>query len=189
MELHSRNEIKDNLIFELGELHLVFAFLKVFGKYVNCSGLDEILVDTETYGSTTLSQILNGKHMKRGFEAHMILYLSLFNLFYNDLLKVYPLTQLNLADELAKLKSNIHYSKGSLKELFNESLSKMQDDGLLKKIKQFDEGLNYQAKFLHNYMKMFEVLLLFIRASREENWELHPASLELMIPYFFRMTN
>ena len=34
-------------------------------------------------------------------------------------------------------------------------------------------------------MKMFEVLLLFIRASREENWELHLSSLELMIPYFF----
>ena len=107
--------------------------------------------------------------MKQGFKAHMILYLSLSNLFYNDLLKVYPLTQLNLADELAKLKGNIQSSKGSLKELFNESLSKMQDDGLLKKIKQFDEGLNYQAKFLRNYMKMFEVLLLFIRASREEN--------------------
>ena len=68
------------------------------------------------------------------------------------------MTQLNFADELAKLKGNIHSSKGSLKELFNESLSKMQDDGLLKKIKQFDEGLNYQAKFLRNYLKMFEVL-------------------------------
>ena len=123
--------------------------------------------------------------MKRGFEAHMILNLSLFNLFYNDLLKVYPLTHLNLADELAKLKSNIHYSKGSLKELFNESLSKMQDERLIKEIKRFDEGLNYEAKFLRNYMKMFEVLLLFIQASCEDNWELHRASLELMIPYFF----
>ena len=55
----------------------------------------------------------------------------------------------------------------------------------LKKIKQFDEGLNCQAKFLRNYMKMFEVLLLFIRASLEENWELHLESLELMIRYFF----
>ena len=123
--------------------------------------------------------------MKRGFEAHMILNLSLFNLFYNDLLKVYPLTHLNLADELAKLKSNIHYSKGSLKELFNESLSKMQDERLIKEIKRFDEGLNYEAKFLRNYMKMFEVLLLFIQASCEDNWELHRASLQLMIPYFF----
>ena len=92
MELRGRNEIKDNFIFRLGELHIVFTFLKVLGKYIHCSGLDKILVDTETYGSTTLSQILNGKHMKRGFEAHMILYLSLSNLFYNDLLKAYPLT-------------------------------------------------------------------------------------------------
>ena len=62
------------------------------------------------------------------YTTHMILYLSLSNLFYNDLLKVFPLTQLNLADELVKLKGNIYSSKGSLKELFNESLSKMQDD-------------------------------------------------------------
>ena len=44
------------------------------------------------------------------------------------------MTQLNLADELAKLKGNIQSSKGSLKELFNELLSKMQDDRLLKKL-------------------------------------------------------
>ena len=111
MELRSRNKIKYKLIFKLEELNIVFAFLKVLGKYINCCGLDQILVDTDTYGSTTLSQILNGKHMKQGFEAHIILCLSLSNLFYNDLLKVYPLTQLNLADELAKLKSNIQSSK------------------------------------------------------------------------------
>ena len=45
-----KNEIKDNFIFKLGELHIVFAFLKVLGKYFNFSGLDQILVDTETYG-------------------------------------------------------------------------------------------------------------------------------------------
>ena len=168
----------------MGELHIVIACLKVLGKYINCCGLDQIFVDTETYGSTKLSQILNGKHMKRGFEAHMILYLSLSNLFYHNLLKVYPLTQINLVDKLAKLKGNIQSSKGYLKELVNESLSKMQDDGLLKKIKQFDEGLNYQVKFFLNYMKMSEVLLLFIRSSHKENWELHLVTLELMIPYF-----
>ena len=168
----------------MGELHIVIACLKVLGKYINCCGLDQIFVDTETYGSTKLSHILNGKHMKRGFEAHMILYLSLSNLFYHNLLKVYPLTQINLVDKLAKLKGNIQSSKGYLKELVNESLSKMQDDGLLKKIKQFDEGLNYQVKFFLNYMKMSEVLLLFIRSSHKENWELHLVTLELMIPYF-----
>ena len=58
---------------------------------IQCSGLDQILVDTETYGSTTLSQILNGKHMRRGFEAHMILYLSLSNQFLPRSPKSLPL--------------------------------------------------------------------------------------------------
>ena len=49
MELRSKNEIKDNFIFRLGELHIVFAFLKVLGKYINCSGLDKILVDTDIW--------------------------------------------------------------------------------------------------------------------------------------------
>ena len=69
MEMCSKNEIEDNFIFRLGELHMVFAFLKVFGKYINCIGLDQILVDTETYGSTTLTQTLNRNHMKRDFET------------------------------------------------------------------------------------------------------------------------
>ena len=69
MELCSKNEIKDNFIFRLEELHIVFVFLKVLGKYINCIELDQILVDTETYDSTTLTQILNRNHMKRDFEA------------------------------------------------------------------------------------------------------------------------
>ena len=48
MELRRKNEIKDNFIFRLGELHIVFAFLKILGKYINCSGLGQIPVDAET---------------------------------------------------------------------------------------------------------------------------------------------
>ena len=32
---------------------------------------------------------------------------------------------------------------------------------------------------------MYEVLLLFTRATHQGNWNLHLSSLELMIPYFF----
>ena len=42
---------------------------------------------TAVYGPTTLTQILDGKHMKRAFEAHMVLYLSLTTLFSENLLK------------------------------------------------------------------------------------------------------
>jgi len=34
-------------------------------------------------------------------------------------------------------------------------------------------------------MNMYEVLLLFTRATRQGLWDLHLASLELILPYFF----
>ena len=34
-------------------------------------------------------------------------------------------------------------------------------------------------------MNMFESLLLFIRASRQQCWELHLESLHALVPYFF----
>ena len=36
----------------------------------------------------------------------------------------------------------------------------------------FDEQLTSHAKFLRNYVSLFETLLLFIRASSQQNWKL-----------------
>ena len=44
---------RDNFIFCLEELHIVFAMLKVLGKYINDSGLEDIFTETGTYGPTT----------------------------------------------------------------------------------------------------------------------------------------
>ena len=63
MQLKAKQDINENFVFRLGELHIVFAFLKTIGKYIECSGLDQIFVEANIYGSTTLDQILNGKHM------------------------------------------------------------------------------------------------------------------------------
>ena len=49
----------------------------------------------------------------------------------------------------------------------------------------FDYNLKYQAKFLRNFMKMFEILLLFVRGTRQSCWELHLASLDSFVKYFF----
>ena len=68
MELRSRNEIKDNFIFRLGELHIVFASLKVLDKYINCSGSDQILVDTETWFYYVIMN-LEWKVYEAGFQS------------------------------------------------------------------------------------------------------------------------
>ena len=61
----------------------------------------------------------------------------------------------------------------------------MEEINLSELQSQFDLSLSNQARFYHNYMDLFEVILLFIRASREQSWELHLQSLNLLCPYFF----
>ena len=64
MQLRSRPEIRNCFIFLLGELHTVFAMLKVIGKCIEESRLDRIFVESGIYGENTLKQTLGGKHMK-----------------------------------------------------------------------------------------------------------------------------
>ena len=49
----------------------------------------------------------------------------------------------------------------------------------------FDKSLKNEAKFYRLYMNLFELILSFIRAKREESWNLHLSSLHDLCPYFF----
>ena len=42
IRLQERNDIKDSLVFRIGELHVVFCVLKVIGKLIDGSGLDQV---------------------------------------------------------------------------------------------------------------------------------------------------
>ena len=49
---------------------------------------------------------------------------------------------------------------------------------LFKALHEFDEKLSNQAKFLRNFMNLIQIMMLFIRASRQGLWELHLSALE-----------
>ena len=49
-----------------------------------------MLNEAWVYGPTTISQIFEGKHMKRGMEANMIIYLSLYKVYVDNVLERYP---------------------------------------------------------------------------------------------------
>ena len=57
----------------MGELHIVFAALKTLGKIIDGTGLDQSFIEARIYGSNTVEQIKNAKHMKRSFESFLTL--------------------------------------------------------------------------------------------------------------------
>ena len=86
MQMTDDSVIRDNFIFPLGELHIVFARLKVLGKYIIDSGLDDIFIGTGIYSPTTFGQIIEGKHTKRCLEAYFMLCLDLSAILFENVL-------------------------------------------------------------------------------------------------------
>ena len=189
MQLRERGDIADNFIFRLGELHIVFATLKVTGKYIMCSGIDSLFVETGIYGPSTLRPIIDGKHMKRGIEAHMTMYLSLYSVYVKEALK-------HADSEWREIKGQLKAALETFLDvpLDDKTAHLFQHNILLRiinsstlpcKLLKFNDSLQQQALLLHNCMVMFESLLLFIRGSRQSLCKLHLTSLHDFTPYFF----
>ena len=90
LQLQGNNEIANNFVFRAGELHIVFQH--AIDKYIENSGLDQSFTDCDIYGPVTVNQILNGRHMKRGMETYMVLYLALNKICLKDFSKTFPET-------------------------------------------------------------------------------------------------
>ena len=64
----------------LGGLNIRIAALKCLGKYIEGRGLDLAWETSGVYGSATVGQILEGRHIYRGIEAHTITVLAVYTL-------------------------------------------------------------------------------------------------------------
>ena len=65
------------------------------------------------------------------------------------------------------------------------SVTALKSDGIFEAFQNFDQNLQQEARFLRSYMVMYKILLHFVRANREGDWQLHLTSLNAVIPYFF----
>ena len=79
-KLMSRDDMKGKFVLRIGELHTIFSALKAIGRYIECSGIDQLLVEAGMYSPTTVRQIIEGKHLYRAMEAHMVTLITLYSL-------------------------------------------------------------------------------------------------------------
>ena len=70
------------------------------------------------------------------------------------------------------------FSNSKLRPQHDDLTEKVTEEKIFQSFQQFEDRLSNQSTF-------YEVLLLFTRATRQGNWNLHLSSFELMIPCFF----
>ena len=177
-KLQDNESIRYQFLFRLGQLHILFAMLKVIDKNINFSGLDEVFIKADIYGPTTLQQIIKGKHYKRSLEAFPTLYMSLFQLYIKELFESKILLKVALSEVISR------YLEDKTQD-FNQLLHDMENLNLSKFLEEFDSKLTGQRKMLRNFMNLVETMLLFIRATRQEILDLHLKSLEMFVKSFF----
>ena len=85
-----REDIQKHFLFCPGELHIMFWAMAALGKYVEDSGIDQAWVEAGLYSATTVTPILNEKHMYRALEAHTVTLLTLYSLYFRKFLELQP---------------------------------------------------------------------------------------------------
>ena len=155
IKLRDNESIRSQFVFRLGELHILFAMLKVIGKSINFSDLDEAFIEANIYGPATLQQIIGRKHYKRSFEAFLTLYMSLFQLYIKELFESKIVLKVGLSEVIS------HYLVDKTRD-FNQLLHDMTNLNLFEFLDEFDSELTGLGKMLRNFINLVEIMLLFI---------------------------
>lgn len=171
-------DYKKRWIIRLGSLHQIIALLKTLGKYVEDSGIDTAWELSGIFGSATVKQIIEGRHVYRGIEAHTITLIALFHLNVNYTLS--PKDKENLLQHLSQISPHKH--KDFLADI-NKFREVLASTGLMEKIATNNYN-NDMSKFLNNYINQVINLLSFIQATRNSNWKQHLAETQEMCKYF-----
>eukprot|EP00057_Strongylocentrotus_purpuratus_P012381 XP_011666855.1 PREDICTED: uncharacterized protein LOC105439492 [Strongylocentrotus purpuratus] len=170
-----------NWILRIGELHACFASLHAIAKYLEDSGLESISIEAGLFSPSTIRQIFKftGKWFKRGIKFHMTNIMACYDLLFEASVHHEHLdSMIKKCEELCK---KLHERDSDIKQVFEEVTSMIKEHYQTTIIQENDE----MATFLLNYMKQVESLLHVIRASRQGNWELHLASMEEQVKYYF----
>ena len=147
-----------------------------------------ILFLSEMYGLVTVGQAKDGQHLYRALGAHFSIYLSLYKMYVGMFIDKHQLIEeikevvvnsvLDISEYSNKQEEKIKQNHENVPHL-------MEEINLSELLSQFDSNLSNQARFHCNYMNLFEVILIFIRTSKEQSWQLHLQNLNLVSPYFF----
>ena len=115
----------------------------------------------------------------------MILYLTLHKRYVSEYFIKQPHNEEKLSSLISKYFLNFDpdiTDNSFIREKHMDIVQDILNEEILKSLTDFDKQLKHQPKFLRNYMQMFEILLLFTRATRQGLLDLHLTALQLMFP-------
>lgn len=174
----------DNVFVMFGAFHIMMAYFSAVGFYIDGSGGDTIMLDSEVLASGSLQGFLSGKHFNRCKRLHPIMALAFQKLHFQRFLE----DQGPIPEALLTGLNDVHddpspESMEALEATNDYQYFIQQYEEFCQKTKEGDLGST--AMFWMNYIDMITIWMQFSRACRTNDFNLFVYSLYLMIPMFF----
>lgn len=182
-------DYKSKWCIRLGGLHTVMAALKCLGKYIEGSSLDIAFETSGVYGPAIVRQILEGRHIYRGIEAHTILLLTVFSLLLEQVFTKEEKTEIEGKMMEAQDLWNVYIDNKTEKtaEDFQSQVNKVCEymtlRGVFQSIEKWAIASQGIQKFLINYIFQVDALLKYISALRHAEWLNHLSLHKGFAPY------
>lgn len=175
------DEMKEKLIIRLGAFHAIMSFCGTIGKRFNNSGFQDILVESDVIGPSSINGIVSGKHYNRCMTVHKVLYEALERMRFSAFLRsLDDIEEEHIRSFIERFRGNVLSSEQVCQSPVMELISERYANF----VNQCRE-INPTFDFWSSYIDMVGCLLLFVRATRTNNWDLHIATIRDMLPWYF----
>ena len=176
MELKCSQDDYSFLIPRLGGLHTSMNFMKVIGQHFQGSGLLELWTESDLLGSRTAERVLLGKDYEKAMRAHKLTCQAMWELLAPHLIKDLDSRDKDLGQQISKSITDKDYDQLFITQHFRETIISFVDSK--------SENPNFALWW--GYLEMVSTLLMFTRAQRDGNWDLHFSAFKKMLPFFFQ---
>ena len=96
----------DALFINLGAFHIEMAFFKALGKYIDSSGIVDVLVQSEAIAEGSRNGFIDGKHFNRCKRLHPLLSAALQTLHIKEFLSEYEIDRDIFLEDLKDILNN-----------------------------------------------------------------------------------
>jgi hypothetical protein len=179
----------DKTIIRLGGFHTAMNFMRAIGEHLESSGLKDIWVESGVFGENTAGHMMDGKAYNKAVRGHKLAVEALWRILWDRFLKWADENNKEIDSEVQLLADQITLAfrnrNMQLAEAEYERLVAVNHE-VLGTIEQFekDQMSKPTFKYWRNYMDMVSILLGFIRAEREGQWDLYLSLFARMLPWF-----
>ncbi|XP_072162941.1 LOW QUALITY PROTEIN: uncharacterized protein [Diadema setosum] len=168
-------------VIRLGAFHTTMAALACIGKRFQEAGLQDILIEAGVVATGSVAGVMNGHNYNRSIRCHKIMAEALHCLRWQSFM-------CTLEEERQhRYREEVSSLQGSFPSEFTNHIQGEVYQAMVKEYDNFIEEGKKDAtfNFWSSYLEMVENVLLFIRATREGDWQLHLASVRALLPWMF----